>query len=462
MKRLIGLLLSAVFVFVLFGCTETAAISGDSSGNPTENSSRYDPSSQTPASSNESSDGSGAIDPADYGEFLGAVMLNALSDNAFSAVGYDDAYALTAYNGFSMDFFKTVTGSDKNSNVCLSPLSAYMAFSLCFSGAQGQTLTEFENAFGLEKAEAMEFCRAIYARFMQREYRDENTKVNLANSVWIDDKVAGFVKNDYLSGATDYFNAPVFKSDFRHPSTVDAINDWCSENTDGLIKEIIKKLDVNTIMALINALLVEVNWGETYEYTLNDVFTAYDGTEKEATYLPRQIGTYYHDDMAKAFKMPLMDGFSFVGILPEKNVGIDAYLNGLTAEKIKNLLSRPDYSADVKTTIPKFNIDYEVDLSGVMKEMGITTAFNSSVADFKPMVEIPGANVYIGAAKQKTHFELDEKGIKAAAVTFIAAVADSVPEPKPIVEIYLDRPFVYMLVDNATNMPLFIGTIKTL
>ena len=61
----------------------------------------------------------------------------------------------------------------------------------------------------------------------------------------------------------------------------------------------------------------------------------------------------------------------------------------------------------------------------------------------------------------KTHIELDRNGTKAAAVTAVIAKASSMPVESPI-EIRMDRPFVYALVDTETGIPLFIGSVKTL
>ena len=80
-----------------------------------------------------------------------------------------------------------------------------------------------------------------------------------------------------------------------------------------------------------------------------------------------------------------------------------------------------------------------------------------------PMAEIPGANVYIGKALQKTRFQLDQNGVRAAAVTYIGMYKETaVLDPKPTLDIFLDRPFVYLLIDNVTGLPLFVGTVKTL
>ena len=370
-----------------------------------------------------------------------------------------------AYDKFAFDFFNTVSEADSDKNVCLSPFSAYMAFSLCFAGSSGNTAKEFENVFGLSKEKAAEFCQSLYANFLQREYVNKTTKFNLANSVWIDNKYSEYVKESYLKIATDYFNAPVFRCDFSDKATVNAVNAWCKDNTGGLIDKIIEEFGKNQFMALINALFIEAAWADAYEK--NDIvksdFTDKDLTKKETEFLSRRISSYYLSDDAKAFKMHLQDGFSFVGILPDENVAIDDYCNGLTSEKITTLLNNVRHDCFVNTRIPKFKIDYGVDLIKIMQTMGLNDAFDVAFADFKSMAEIPGLNVFIGTALQKTHFELDEKGVKAAAITYIGMKAESaMPEEKPQINIYLDRPFVYILMDDTTGLPMFIGTIKTL
>lgn len=391
--------------------------------------------------------------------------MNKASASKFSAKYLNDADCLSAYGEFSFDFFNTVNKADADKNVCLSPFSAFMAFSLCFAGSGGNTAEEFEKVFGLSKVKAAEFCQSLYANFIQREYSNKTTKVNLANSVWIDNEYSEYVKESYLKIATDYFNAPVFRCDFSDNTTVNAVNAWCKDNTDGLIDKIIEQFDENQFMALINALLIETAWSD--EYKKNDIvktdFTNKDLTKKETEFLSRQISSYYLAEDAVAFKMPFKDGFSFVGILPNEDVSIDEYCNNITAAKLSALLNNAQYDCLVNTRIPKFKIDYDVDLIGIMQTMGINYAFNSSLADFKPMAEIPDLNVFIGTALQKTHFELDEKGVKAAAITYIGMEATSaMPEEKPPIDIFLDRPFVYILMDETANLPMFIGTIKTI
>ena len=397
--------------------------------------------------------------------YEGIALLNNYTEEIFSTDDAHNTAYKAAYDKFAVDFFKTVIDSDKEGNVCLSPFSAYMAFSLCFMGSGGVTAEEFEKVFGLKKEDAAKYCKALYGAILQADHYDEKTKVNIANSIWIDNKFAAFVKEDYLVNATDYFNAPVYRGDFDDQATVDALNQWCSDNTDGLIKKIIDGFDESQFMALVNALLVEAAWREAYEeYEIAKYdFTNKDGSKKPVDFLHKKISVFYQADDCLAIKRSLKDGFSFVGILPNEDVSVDEYISSLTAQKLNALLGNPTYGYDVYTRIPKFNIDYDVRLNDVMKTMGLSDAFDRQLADFRSLAEIPDANVYIGTAKQKTHFELDENGIKAAAVTYIGVDgATAMPDPRPTINIYLDRPFVYMLMDDATGLPLFIGTIKEL
>jgi serpin B len=90
--------------------------------------------------------------------------------------------------------------------------------------------------------------------------------------------------------------------------------------------------------------------------------------------------------------------------------------------------------------------------------MGLEQMFDSSNADFSQMAEFKGGNIYVGAVLHKTYIEMAEKGTKAAAVTAEIMCGNALP-PEDIKEVYLDRPFVYVIMDNETNMPIFVGTV---
>ena len=82
----------------------------------------------------------------------------------------------------------------------------------------------------------------------------------------------------------------------------------------------------------------------------------------------------------------------------------------------------------------------------------------SNEADFTNMLENGGNEAYIGKIIHKTHIEVDRKGTKAAAATIVdMRVKGAIMMPDEVIYIYLDKPFVYAIVDNETGLPIFIG-----
>ena len=134
---------------------------------------------------------------------------------------------------------------------------------------------------------------------------------------------------------------------------------------------------------------------------------------------------------------------------PEKLLGL---LNGDTWQRI----TKPGFSEKEGTfVLPKFELEYSVELSQPLLAMGMKTAFGGR-ADFSGIA--PGLG--ISGARQKTFVEVKEEGTEAAAVTGImmADAGLSMPPPNPF-QMIMDRPFLFLIEDNQTGTILFMGVI---
>ena len=60
--------------------------------------------------------------------------------------------------------------------------------------------------------------------------------------------------------------------------------------------------------------------------------------------------------------------------------------------------------------------------------------------------------------KRQTFISVGEKGTEAGAATVVEMDSRSAA-PSEIYEVTLDRPFVYMIVDDTYGLPVFIGTV---
>ncbi|MBR5683101.1 MAG: hypothetical protein IKW96_07455 [Ruminococcus sp.] len=358
----------------------------------------------------------------------------------------------------------------KEENMLISPVSISAALTMTANGADGKTLDEMEKVLGngLTVGQLNEYM-AGYIRNLPKKDKE---KVYMADSIWFKDKETFKVYDEFLEKNKEYYNAELYKAAFNNDTVAD-INSWVSRNTEGMIPTLLEKDSLEPteneemLMMLINTLYFEAEWQNQYDWAPDGKFTDLNGNKRTIKQLISQEREYFDLGDADAFKKPYAGGdYSFVGILPRDN-DIVEYVKNLDAEKLLAGLSEcedPD-SIDLYTMIPKFEYDYGKTLNDFLKEMGMPTAFSGG-ADFSKIndLSVEGADpLYISTVLHKTKIELTESGTKAAAVTAVgmAAGCEIMPEPKKEVYIYLDRPFVYMIVDK-NNVPLFIGAATQL
>jgi serpin B len=175
---------------------------------------------------------------------------------------------------------------------------------------------------------------------------------------------------------------------------------------------------------------------------------------------------YLHDDNAQGFLKYYKGGkYAFMGILPNENVSVEDYLANLDGETFTNLYNNriTGRGMELYVHIPEFTVEDSYDLKSTLQDLGITTAFDPFSADFGNMISSTRGNVYIDSVTQKTFIQVDRNGTKASAVTDLEASDCAVmPEPKDIYYVYLNRPFIYAIVDTDTGLPVFMGTVNSI
>lgn len=341
-------------------------------------------------------------------------------------------------------------------NTLLSPLSVIMALAMEANGAGGNTRAQMEAAIGADVESLNEY---LYA-YMNSLPEGENYKISLANSIWFKDDSSFIPNPDFLQMNADYYGAGIYKAPFNNMTKWD-INNWVKKNTGGMIDKVIDDIPKEVVMYVINALAFEADWPSPYErYQVRDgEFTLEDGSKKDIKLMYDTENRYISDDLAQGFIKYYKGGkYAFAALLPNEGVSIDEYVSGLSGESLKNMLDSARYAV-VKSAIPKFKTEYGIDMVKVLRDMGITDAFDADLADLSGLGTSADGNIYVTSVIHKTFIEVAEKGTRAGAVTVIANGAESAGPPEEIFEIYLDRPFVYMLIDCENNIPFFIGTL---
>jgi len=346
--------------------------------------------------------------------------------------------------------------AEREANSLISPLSVLYALAMTANGADGKTLEEMEAVLGLT-TEALNLYLYSYLNNLPQ---GEQYKLSLANSIWFTEDDRFTVNRDFLQTNADYYSADIYQAPFDHQTCKD-MNNWVKDKTDGMIPEILDRLPPDAVMCLVNALAFEAEWAETYEgYQVREgMFTREDGIKLEADFMYGEDHSYLEDEKATGFMKTYKGGkYAFVAMLPKEGVSISEYVDSLDGDVLHSLLSNPSYTT-VYTSIPKFETQYDVEMSEILKAMGMPSAFDISTADFTGLGTSTAGNIYISRVLHKTFISVGEKGTKAGAATAIIAADGAMIEIEEPKEVYLDRPFVYMLIDCENSIPFFIGTM---
>ena len=355
---------------------------------------------------------------------------------------------------FAIRLFKASEESGKNT--LISPLSVLCALAMTANGAEKETLAQMEEVLGMTTEELNLY---LYS-YMQNLPQGEKYKLSLANSIWFTEDERFTVSQNFLQTNADYYGADIYKAPFDKQTCKD-INNWVKDKTDEMITEILDEIPADAIMYLVNALAFEAEWSEIYEkqQVRDGKFTKEDGTKRDVDFMYSTEGTYLEDENATGFKKYYKGGkYAFVAMLPNEGVSVSEYIASLTGESLNALLSNPQHGT-VHTSIPKFETEYTVEMSEILKDMGMTEAFDMYNADFEGLGASTAGNIFINSVLHKTFISVGEKGTKAGAATIVEMNDGAAAEPQEPKEVYLDRPFVYMLIDCENNIPFFIGTM---
>ena len=371
-------------------------------------------------------------------------------------IGESSGDMVSGIDNFGTELLKEVVKDKKGVNTLVSPLSAAICLSMLANGAEGETLAEFEEVLGGNITDINMFLNGIISK------SDET--VRLADSVWVRNGAVN-VKEDYIKTVKEVYNSEIYKSDFNE-QTVKDVNNWCANKTEGMIPEIIQRIDSEDVLYAINALMFDAKWQNKYKkseiYKRN--FVSYDNVAKSVDMLHSAEDTYLDFENAQGFLRDYIGGkYSFLGVLPDEGTDIYDFVGSLTGEKYYNAFKNRK-SVLVNVGIPEFTFDYSANLSSQLHSIGIKKAFDSDKAEFDKMGRtVYDNNLYLGYFLQKTRIELDRNGTKAAAISFGGMKGNDVaPQPDETHTIILKRPFMFGIVDNSTGLPLFLGIVTNL
>ena len=379
--------------------------------------------------------------------------------NAMVLGGFNEF--VNSSNFFSFDMYgELVNGSE---NVFFSPYSITTALGMAYEGARGKTAEEMESVLDIPRDED---ARLDMMKELQNMLNAEGAgyELSTANAYWL--ARFGELKQHYVDSIERYYLAHGQRLDFAGDpeGSVDAINAWVEERTNGKIKDLLCVMDIDpsTYLVLTNAVYFKSDWRYQFDEDaterMNFHLSGGGSTETDIMHMcDENVELNYTDNTdIQVLQLPYKNSDTHMYLLlPRDNdvTTLESRMNRDSFQGLKDSLS-PQY---VDLYLPKFKLEQKYNLNDKLIRMGMPTAFTPG-ADFSKMTN---ESVYIDKVIHQSFVEVDEEGTEAAAATAVIMVNFSAEPSSTPVEFRADHPFIFVIEHRESGQILFMGKVET-
>ncbi|MEA5085582.1 MAG: serpin family protein [Lachnospiraceae bacterium] len=348
-------------------------------------------------------------------------------------------------NDYSFDL-KLLKEFSKNENSVVSPISLKVVLAMTANGTTGETQKQILDVLNIEDLNAF---NETVKNTVEKQY---NSAIwTTSNSIWANEELLpdgvtwnkGFTNiiNDNYGGISD---------SIKGSSEIDKMNNWISDNTEGLITDAVK--ETNFELMLMNTSYFKGAWTNAFDERNTEKGTFYnkDGSKTYAYFMGRtEFNYFYEEEGLKALTMEYGDccyentPYNMTFIMTEKEID---------SETLNRIFKQQD-KMEVNVKLPKFKIENGEDCIQMLKNMGIEDLFDGTKADLTPMINESG--YYINKVVQNAVISIDEKGTEAAVMSSDSAtrgIHEGIPP-----EFIADHPFYFFLRNKQTGDILFEG-----
>uniref|UniRef100_U3C9V4 Serpin B6 n=1 Tax=Callithrix jacchus TaxID=9483 RepID=U3C9V4_CALJA len=372
---------------------------------------------------------------------------------------------LAEANGtFALNLLKTL-GEGNSKNVFFSPLSMASALAMVYMGAQGNTAAQMAQVLSLNKSGG--------GGDVHQGFQSLLTEVNKPGTQYLlrtANRLFGEKSCDFLSSFRDscqkFYQAEMEELDFI--SAVEKsrkhINTWVAEKTEGKIAELLSPgtVDSLTKLVLVNAIYFKGNWDKQFrkENTKERPFKVSKNEEKPVQMMFKKSTfkkTYIGEIFTQILVLPYVgQELNMIIMLPDETTDLRTVEKEITYEKFVEW-TRLDMmdEEEVEVFLPRFKLEESYDMERVLRNLGMTDAFEVGKADFSGMSK---TDLFLSKVVHKSFVEVNEEGTEAAAATAVVRNSRcSRIEPR----FCADHPFLFFIKHHKTNCILFCGRFSS-
>lgn len=378
----------------------------------------------------------------------------------------------TAYNsyanlimGYELKLFRNYAAQNGGSFV-FSPASNALSLSLIANGAKGDTLSEITLALGNDlSVENLNTCSSYFKSRLETVAEAESKKTDELSGkkaettafMKFDDALLinnnTDVKTAFLQANADFYGAQAVRFDFAGDAKSELDKLF---NSNKAANSIELKNDGSLVSA------DSVSFCDTWlaQYGADDLSQGKFG-DKDAVFM-KSTDSYIHSDAAQGIiKYTAKNPLKLVLIMPNENVKIADYIKTFDTVEYMKLLESFNVTSNATASVPQFEIaakDKPEAMAEVMQKAGLYTLF-SDKSDFGNLAHTKGVALD-GMYSLNNGFSLSKNGVSTVPDKLpdsALAQGSAVNKNVKNTELVFNRPFIFMLIDNESNIPVYSG-----
>lgn len=367
---------------------------------------------------------------------------------------------MTAVATFGTNLYRLL--ADGHPDLVFSPLSVSAALRLAWYGARGETREELTRALHPADGEA---AGSAAGATMPDLATSGSVTFRMANTAWVQRGLP--LESAYARQLTGEAMTTLADADFTGAPGLarETINATIAEQTEQKIRDLLGPGDVDsrTRLVLANAVYLKARWSSPFpEHATTDA--PFFPGEGSALQVPMMHGSasraYKRGDGYQTVLLPYeASPLAMAIILPDGPLSSSPLASGpRTSGLLVSDLISGTAPCLVDLRLPRFRLKTRLALVPALNGLGIRQAFTPD-ADFTGITT--AERLHINTVAHQAYLDVDEQGTEAAAATAVTVQTAAFVRPQTRVEMTVDRPFLFAIIDTRTGTCLFLGHLST-
>jgi serine protease inhibitor len=359
---------------------------------------------------------------------------------------------------FAVRLLQQVLEERPNDNFCVSPLDVQSGLSLLLSGLHAQGYQEVADALGygelpLDAVNAFQrtVWEQVHAEGDAYEVRQALALYTVTPYRW-----TAAVKQQ----AQDWYPTAFYElEEASLQQQIGQLQSWLQEQTKtrvALSPELWQQIAAYpTLAGVVSALFLKADWEQPLGIAPPIEFRTADGRKRSVDAMARRFERlpYLEERDFEAVALPYRGGqLRFYLFLPREGVSLRQWVQQLDTARWR-AWRKQFKEREVELHMPKFEVASEHDLRDTLQQIGVQQIFRDG--GLRGVIEGAETAGYIGLWAQQATVRVDERGTEAAAGSAITAFVMDYGT----VQMRVDRPFLFAIVHEPTELILFMGVV---